>query len=435
MSIPALAAVIIALGEQSKSGPPDSYANANGDQSPDAIAARNRISEILDGGAGIQFQPSQVPADSYKNPESLDDIYERVQAMDQSAITGLHQMWEGLRNKLQDSQKEFAPAILTAIAEKWQGGAGTRAAEGIRKYADESQQLVASAQIVAEKVKLVRSAVEITKPAVQPDYQPTWTSDVASWVPGPTWKLNDHRREVTTAANAHVINNVFYPAVKESDTQVPLAPRPHNPVNDPGANTPWAPPRTSSQLSMPGGSTPDSPATDQPSNPRDQANDENAPDTTSAGVDSSATPAFDPSKANPTIPAGADPAATTPSSVQPGNPFSNQPGNPSSSVPVGPGGPGSPSGTPPGGPGKSVPSVPGAPVTLSAGRSGAGRPGTPGTGGFPGMMPPGARSRRDEETEHKSKIREALVSQENGAELTGLDEAHRPKSVPPVLGG
>ncbi|MEV6321402.1 hypothetical protein AB0M45_09420 [Nocardia sp. NPDC051787] len=427
MSIPALAAVIIALREQSKSGPPDSYANANGDQSPDAIAARNRINEILNGGSGIQFQSSKVPGGSYKNPEGLDDIYERVQKMDQTAVTGLHQMWEGLRNKLQDSQKEFGPAILTAIAEKWQGGAGARAAEGIRKYADESQQLVASAQIVAEKVKLVRSAVEITKPAVQPDYQPTWTSNVSSWVPGPTWKLNDHRRDLTTAANAHVINNVFYPAVKEGDTQVPLAPHPHNPVNDPGANTPWTPPGTPGRPSGPGGRPPNSPATDQPSNPQDQATSQNPADTTPAGVDPSPTSAFDPSKANQTAPAGVDPATTTPASTQPGTP--------SSTVPVGPSAPGTPSGAPPGDPGKSVPGAPGTSVAPGAGRPVTGRPGVPGMGGYPGMMPPGARGQRDDEKEHKSKISEALVSQENGEELTGLDGAHRPKTVPPVLGG
>ncbi|MGK8511963.1 hypothetical protein ACRS5S_29395 [Nocardia asiatica] len=427
MSIPALAAVIIALREQSKSGPPDSYANANGDQSPDAIAARNRISEILDGAAGIQFQPSKVPADSYKNPESLDDIYERVQAMDQSAITGLHQMWEGLRNKLQDSQREFGPAILTAIAEKWQGGAATKAAEGIRKYADESEELVASAQIVAEKVKLVRSAVEITKPAVQPDYQPTWTSDVAGWVPGPTWRLNDHRREATTAANAHVINNVFYPAVKESDTQVPLAPRPHNPVSDPGANTLWTPSGTPSQPSGPGSQSPNRPVSDQPSNPQDQATSEIPADTTPVTVDTSATPVLEPSKANTAVPAGVDPAATTPASTQPGNPSSTVPGGPSS--------PGAPPGASPGGPGKSVPGAPGTPAAPGAGLPGAGRPGAPGMGGFPGMMPLGARGQRDEEKEHKSKISEALVSQEHGEELTGLDQAHRSKTVPPVLGG
>ncbi|MGY1896626.1 hypothetical protein ACW9HR_05495 [Nocardia gipuzkoensis] len=427
MGIPALAAVIIALREQSKSGPPDSYANANGDQSPDAIAARNRISEILNGGSGIQFQSSQVPADSYMNPESLDDIYERVQAMDQSAVTGLHQMWEGLRNKLQDSQQEFGPAILTAIAEKWQGGAATRAAEGIRKYADESEQLVASAQIVAEKVKLVRSAVEITKPAVQPDYQPTWTSDVASWVPGPTWKLNDHRREAATAANAHVINNVFYPAVKESDTQVPLAPRPRNPVSDPGANTPWTPLGTSSLPSEQGSRSPNRPTSDQPSNSHDQGTSENPADTSPATVDTTATPVFDPSRTSATVPAGVDPAATTPASTQPGHPSSTVPGGPSS--------PGAPSGAPPGGPGKSVPGGPSTPAAPGAGLPGSGRPGASGMGGFPGMMPSGARGQRDDEKEHKSKISEALVSQEHGEELTGLDEAHRPKSVPPVLGG
>ncbi|WP_406270504.1 hypothetical protein OH799_28860 [Nocardia sp. NBC_00881] len=427
MSIPMLAAVIIALREQSKSGPPDSYANANGDQSSDAVIARNRISEILNGGFGIQFQSSKVPADSYKNPESLDDIYERVQKMNQSAVTGVHQMWEGLRNKLQDSQKEFGPAILQAIAEKWQGGAGTKAAEGIRKYVDESQQLVASAQIVAEKVKLVRSAVEITKPAVQPGYKPTWTSDVASWVPGPTWKMNDHRRDVTTAANAHVINNVFYPAVRESDTQVPLVPRPHNPVSDPGTNAPWTPHGTSDQQGGPNGQPPDSLTSDLPSNPLEQSTSENPADTTLAGVDPSATTAFDPSKVNPTIPANADPAATTPSSTQPGSP--------SSSIPGGPSGPGAPSGAPPGGPGKSMPGVPGKPVAPGGGRPSTARPGAPGMGGSPGMMPPGARGKPDDEKEHKSKISEALVSQTNGDELTGQDEAHRPKTVPPVLGG
>ncbi|MFC9894942.1 hypothetical protein ACFVMC_14745 [Nocardia sp. NPDC127579] len=219
------AGIAAALWESSKSGPPD----VGRDESPDATQARNRILELA-GGSGLQFQGSKVPESAYTNPENLDDLYERVQAMDPAAVKLLNDRWEAMRNKLNDGFVDFGLEMTRAIEAKWQGEAANSAATGIAEYVKKSSMLVDSVALVAEKVKLVKSAIEITKPNVQQAPESTVTSNIASWVPGPTWKLNEHRDESYRAAAANVVKNVFYPAIKEADEKVPLVPTPYNPV-------------------------------------------------------------------------------------------------------------------------------------------------------------------------------------------------------------
>ncbi|WP_174184098.1 hypothetical protein [Nocardia barduliensis] len=427
MGLPFLVAIGAALLEQSKSGPPDTGSR---DESPDAAIARNRIAEIMRGGGDLQTQPSRVPESAYKNPDGIDDLYERVQAMSITDVTALHQRWESIRNRLEQGLRGFAPEISKAMEGKWEGAAAKAASDGIKEYVDKSSGLVGSVQIVAEKVKIIRSGIEVTRPAVQEAPAQTWTSNVASWVPGPTWKLNQHREDAARDASVNVVKNVFYPAVREADTGVPLVPKPYNPVHNSGdqpsiSNNGWQTsssrdgsgdnPATGDPSQRPGAAeTPDSTVASSPTPSVEQENSDDQAATTPAGTNPSTQPAS-------TSPA-ADPSLTRPGTPSPGSPGTPSPGTSTPGVP----GLGTPA------PGRSLngaPGVPsGAPAAASA-RSGAGRPGM---GGMSGMMPPGSRGKGDDEKEHQTK--DYLVNQRNGEELTGLGAEHKVKSVPPVIG-
>ncbi|MBF6471631.1 MULTISPECIES: hypothetical protein [Nocardia] len=427
MGLPFLVAIGAALLEQSKSGPPDSGSR---DESPDAAIARNRIAEIMRAGTDVQTQSPKVPESAYKNPDGIDDLYQRVQAMSITDVVALHQRWESIRNRLEQGLQGFGPEIGKAMEGKWEGAAAKAASDGIKDYVDKSSGLISSVQIVTEKVKIIRSGIEVTRPAVQEAPTHTWTSNVASWVPGPTWKLNQHRDDSAHDASVNVVKNVFYPAVREADTGVPLVPKPYNPVHNSGdqpsaPNNGWQPSSSGADTGdkattvdpaqLPG--TENTPESTVPSGTNPVAEQESTPEqttTTPAGTN----PSTQPASANPST----DPSLTRPGTPSPGSPSTPSPGTP------GPGVPGL--GTP--APGRSINGVPGVPGSVPAAASA--RPGTgrPGTSGMPGMMAPGARGKGDDDKEHQTK--DYLVNQRNGEELTGLGAENRVKSVPPVIG-
>ncbi|MEV6280094.1 hypothetical protein [Nocardia sp. NPDC051832] len=433
------AGIAAALWESSKSGPPD----VGKDESPEAVQARNRIQELVSG-SGLDFQGSKVPDSNFKNPETMDDLYQRVQAMDPGAVKTLHDRWEGLRNQLNDGFVNFGLEMTKAIEAKWQGDAASSAATGITEYVKKSSTLIDSVALVSEKVKLVRSAIDITKPNVQEAPDTTLTSNIASWVPGPTWKLNDHREESYQTAAANVVKNVFYPAVKEADDKVPLVPKPYNPVQNtdvPGTVVP-----KTSDGAQPPTAGPSAPkTTDEPKseeNPETTLPPSSVPSTEPQNTDD---PSTKPATTDvPTTPASTVPtAAETPKSTDPklntGQPGSNLPGSsvpgsgvPGSNVP-GSGTPGS--GTPGSanpGAGKTISGTPGSAAAAAQGANRAAAART-GTSGMPGMgAMGGARGQGDDDKEHQTK--DYLINQENGEILTGLDPEHRVKTVPPVIG-
>ena len=81
-------------------------------------------------------------------------------------------------------------------------------------------------------------------------------------------------------------------------------------------------------------------------------------------------------------------------------------------------------------PGTSRPAQPGsvtnAPITQSPAT--AGRPGPPGAAGYPGMIPPGIHSRKEDDDRHKTP--RFLRTEEHAEELIGEVEP----TVPPVIG-
>ncbi|WP_067470587.1 hypothetical protein [Nocardia amamiensis] len=419
VGLPFMVAIGAALHEMSKSGPPESGSR---DESPDAAIARNRIAEIMRGGTDLHTQSPKVPESAYKDPDGIDDLYQRVQAMSVTDVVGLHKRWESIRDRLEQGLQGFGPEIGKAMAGNWEGAAAKGAADGVKEYVDKSGGLIGSVQIIAEKVKIIRSGIEVTRPAVQETPNHTWTSNIASWVPGPTWKLNQHRADAAHDASVNVVRNVFYPAVREADSGVPLVPKPYNPVHQSGdqpviPNNGWQPrspgpgdKSTTAQPTQPPGAE-DAPANTVPTgtNPLAQQQD-TADQTTPASTDPS------------TRPASATPG-TDPSPARPGSPSPGSPGTPSPGIP----GLGTPA------PGRSVNGVPAAPGTAPAAAAARSAAGRPGMAGMPGMMPPGARGKGDDDKEHQTK--DYLVNQRNGEELTGLGEENRAKTVPPVIGG
>ncbi|WP_454198125.1 hypothetical protein [Nocardia sp. Marseille-Q1738] len=418
MGLPFMVAIGAALYEQSKSGPPD---NGSRDESPDASIARNRIAEIMRGGTELQTQSPKVPESAYKNPDGIDDLYERVQAMSITDVVALHQRWESIRNRLEQGLQGFGPEIGKAMEGKWEGAAAKGAADGVKEYVDKSGGLIGSVQIIAEKVKIIRSGIEVTRPAVQEAPGHTWTSNVASWVPGPTWKLNQHRADTAHDASVNVVRNVFYPAVREADTGVPLVPKPHNPVHESGGQP--SGPNNDWQPQLPGsGDKPTSAQSTQPPGAHDTAQntvptDANPPAEQQNTTDQTTPASTDPSTRPASTTPGTDPSPTRPGTPSPGSPGTPNPGVPGLGTPA---------------PGRSINGAPAAPGTApaaAAARSGTGRPGM---AGMPGMVPPGARGKGDDDKEHQ--VKDYLVNQRNGEELTGLGEENSVKTVPPVIG-
>lgn len=426
---------VVQANEQGRAAA-EAVAAANGDQSPEAIAARNRIQDLTDNHFDGEFHNPRVPEHLFGNfrSQDLDELYRKAQTIDVSAMDTLARMWEARAGKLETGLAEFGPKILTAIAESWSGASASAAATGITDYVAKAQNLVSGTKIVADKVAVVKSAVEVTKQNVQPAPDTGWAGTVASWIPGPTWKMNSDRQILAEYATHSVLEKVYNPGIREGDTGQPRIPLAYNPIHETGSPGPGPGPV------VPGGTH-----TEPPAATTDTDSAQPAPSPETAGPENgenqptSPQSAPDPGAA-PTTPAGL--GSSTPATTAAGTTVPPVPGSPSTT-------PGSPSGVP-GTPGAPIGTAPGTPLpgqTVPGPGPGAGRPGSApvaataagaprGTSGMaPGMMPPGARGRGEDDNEkQKSAIAEALVTQERGNELVGLDPEHRPRTVPPVLG-
>ncbi|WP_330253700.1 hypothetical protein OG874_03590 [Nocardia sp. NBC_00565] len=411
-------------------------AAALGEQSPESIAARNRIKDLTDNHFEGEFHNSRIPESLFGNvrTEDLDELYRKTQSIDVGVMTTLQQMWKSRADKLGTGLTQFGPEIWSAMAESWSGAASQAAAQGIIDYVNKAQNMVSATKIVADKVEIVTSAVELTKSNVQPKPDTGWASTVAGWVPGPTWKMDRNRTDAAELATYTVLEQVYQPGIREGDTSQPRIPLAYNPVHDPGTVASVPPP--SGWQPGPGGPSP-SGGSDPDDGGSPGASGEPG-DTTPAGVDQLAALVNQPGLGSgDTTAAGLDatPTSTAPAGLSPDTSTGTGPGSTGSGL--GSAVPGGSSSAVPGGPGRSIPgpgtSVPGvgSGVAAAGGGNATTRSGMSGMGG----MSPGARGKGDDDKEKgKSAVAEAMVTREHGEELTGMDAEHRPKTVPPVLG-
>ncbi|MEU4342956.1 hypothetical protein AB0H00_17045 [Nocardia sp. NPDC023852] len=370
-------------------------------------------------GLGFQgeFRPREVlDADEFERHD-VRTLRSKVDQIDLQAVSDLVSAWNTIADRHQTSLETFTLAMARATDESvWRGEARDAAASGVRDYADQGAQVTNAARLTSSKLAELQTGLEPTKQLVPhaPEHR-SGVDNAIGLLAGRSWRNDDVAEHNSKIEALRVLRTVYAPVVMESDTNVPVIPRPAPATNPGGADNGSNTGGTNTGSGNPSG-TP-SPG----SNPlgTDSSDDSTTPSSTQptdAGTpqSTSSDPAF-------TTPASTTPASTTTSSTA-GNPHLGTPS--STGTPTGPGAP-VPS------PGRSIPGTPNnSSATAAAARSGT-APGRSSMGGMPGGTGPGARGGKSDDESSKG-IPDYLVTQEHGDELTGLD--NMPKAVPPVIG-
>ncbi|MEU6830278.1 hypothetical protein ABZ894_16655 [Nocardia beijingensis] len=382
-------------------------------------------------GVGFEgaFRPREVlDADEFERHD-VATLRQKVDQIDLKAVNDLIAAWNTIAERHQTSLDTFKTAMERATDDSvWRGEARNAAASAVSDYATQGAQVSNAARLTGNKLAELLTGLEPTKQLVPhaPEHRSGW-DNLRSFAAGRDWRNDDVAEYNAKTEALRVLRTVYAPVVMESDTNVPVIPRPVSSTN-PGGTDNGTSPRgtnngsqnpsgTSSPSSDPSGKNPtEDPATQSSDQPSDNALE--TPESTSTDPASTTQES--------TTPASTTPASTTPASTTPTPSTSpHSPGSPHLSTPSNPGTPGGPGvSVPP----KGTPNNPNA-VSAAAARTGA-SPGRAGTGGMSGMSP-GARGGKSEEESTKG-IPDYLITQEHGDELTGLDEL--PRTVPPVIG-
>ncbi|MFI2279280.1 hypothetical protein [Nocardia beijingensis] len=382
-------------------------------------------------GVGFEgaFRPREVlDADEFERHD-VATLRQKVDQIDLKAVNDLIAAWNTIAERHQTSLDTFKTAMERATDDSvWRGEARNAAASAVGDYATQGAQLSKAAQLTGNKLAELLTGLEPTKQLVPhaPEHRSGW-DNLRSFAAGRDWRNDDVAEYNAKTEALRVLRTVYAPVVMESDTNVPVIPRPVSSANPSAADNGTSPRGTSNGSQNPSGtSSPSSdpsgknPSEDPATQSSDQPSD-NASETAESTSTDSASTTQDSTTPASTIPASTTPASTTPtpstSPHSPGSPHLSTPSNPGTR----------------GGPGVSVPSkgTPNNPnaVSAAAARTGA-SPGRAGTGGMSGMSP-GARGGKSDEESTKG-IPDYLITQEHGDELTGLDEL--PRTVPPVIG-
>ncbi|MFF7944181.1 hypothetical protein ACFZC5_31135 [Nocardia gamkensis] len=386
-------------------------------------------------GSGFQgeFRPREVlDADEFERYD-VATLRSKVDQIDLTTVNGLVAAWDTIANRHQDSLTTFTQAMARATDEGvWRGEARNAAAGAVSDYAAQGAQVSNAAWLTSSKLAELQTGLEPTKELVPhaPDHR-SGIENLGGLFAGRAWRNDDVAQHNAKAEAVRVLSTVYAPVVMESDTNVPVIPRPVSTANPNGTGDGSTPRGTNNGSGNPSGTS--SPSSD-PSD-TNSTDEPTTPSSTEPSDTSSETPestTTDPASTteDSTTPASTTPA-TTPASTTPTPSTSpTTPGIPHTSTPGSPGSPGSPAN--PGGPGVSVPSkgTPNSPNAVPAAARTGTSPSRAGTSGMGGMGT-GARGGKSDEESTKG-IPDYLITQEHGDELTGLDEL--PRTVPPVIG-
>ncbi|BDT97976.1 hypothetical protein IFM12276_10050 [Nocardia sputorum] len=385
--------------------------------------------------AGLGFQGEFRPREVLETDEferyDVATLRSKVDQIDLATVSGLVEAWNTIAERHQESLRTFTEAMARATDEGvWRGEARNAAASAVSDYAAQGAQVSNAARLTSSKLAELQTGLEPTKELVPhaPDHRSGFENAIGLFA-GRAWRNDDVAQHNAKAEAVRVLSTVYAPVVMESDTNVPVIPRPASATNPSGSDDGSIPRGTNngsgnpSGTSSPGSNPSESNSIDDPTTPSSTESSDNSSETpestTASTTEESTTPAS-------TTPSATTPASTTPTpSTSP-----SSPGSPHLSTPGSPGSPGSP--TAPNAPGVSVPSkgTPNNPTAVpAAARTGA-SPGRAGASGMGGMAP-GARGGKSDEESTKG-IPDYLITQEHGNELTGLDDL--PRTVPPVIG-
>ncbi|MGQ4599237.1 hypothetical protein [Nocardia sp. R6R-6] len=389
---------------------------------------RSRAADI---GFQGRFRPREVLDSDEFEKYDVATLRSKVDHVDLNAVSDLIASWNNIADRAKASLDDFTKEMARGTdASVWRGAARDSAAGAVSDYATQGAQVSNAARLTSNKLAELLTGLEPTKQLVPhaPEHRSGF-DNLRSVLAGRDWRNDDVAEYNAKTEALRVLRTVYAPVVLESDTNVPVIPRPA-PVANPGDTNPGGPAPRSTNIGTGNPSGTPSPGS-------------NPPDANS--IDDSATPASPQSTDNPagtpqsrrpdpesTTPASTTPASTTPASTTaPGTPASPNPSTPGSpgspSSPTGPGTPGVPA--PP--PGRSMSGTQNSPGAVPAVARSGNPSGRPGMAGMPGGMAPGARGGKSDDESSKG-IPDYLITQEHGNELTGLDDL--PRTVPPVIG-
>lgn len=403
----------------------------------------------------------QTDGRAITNPENAQsfthaEIKQAADEMNPDGLDSAFDAWSKIATAVTDAGHQFETAIKQAIEQHWEGAAADSAVRGIRDYATQVGEFGDTLNAQTTPLSQAASAAAKFKLSV-PDVVDTST--------------NPRGPELRNSSEEQARDDMTTQYIQPYGTTapaIPTLPPPISPISvtppggdssvDPGTSP--GPAKTPDNSSS---STEDSSkqAPADKADTSDKASDTGASETEAKSEDTapqsvSTDKTNDPS----TTPAATTTAATTPKSpTTTSSPFSASPittAIPTTTLPSATVTPASANGTPSrsGAPttsghpntsatpntsaspnsearqGTSRPPVPATtPVAATAQSAAApGRTGAMGTSGYPGMFPHGARSRGEDDGEHKSPG--FLRTEEHAKELLGEVE----KTVPPVLG-
>ncbi|WP_280494055.1 hypothetical protein [Nocardia asiatica] len=387
-----------------------------------------------------EYEPPRIPGPDNYDSMTLAQMVEAVNAMRPGTVREASEAWlnigMNLTGAIQAFNEQFGRTVTgDGTNPGWTGQSGKAAADAVTNYRNQSGNLADAAALVSFKLSEMHTGLQQTQ-ALMP--QATERPDLmGKTLPQDgVMKAGDYTEEEATQEARRILRTVYGQVANQTDHGVPVLPTAPQIVADSGPQPGTSSPGTSNSPAPQATFESVSPEGAQPeSTGQSDGDPRQSPGTAPAATTPQAvTPASvdQPTSVQPTT-------STTPSSTNTPSPAvtaaaPTAPGRPGVTSPNSPGrlgAPGTPhtTGTP--APARNIPVGPQQPTAVPAATATAGpaaRTGAAGTSGIaPGM---GARGKDDER--ETSGVKDYLVNQHNGEELTGLDSL--PKSVPPVIG-
>ncbi|MEV6555612.1 hypothetical protein AB0M22_07840 [Nocardia sp. NPDC051756] len=401
----------------------------------------------------------QTDGRAITNPENAQsfthaEIKQAADEMNPDGLDSAFDAWSKIATAVTDAGHQFETAIKQAIEQHWEGAAADSAVRGIRDYATQVGEFGDTLNAQTTPLSQAASAAAKFKLSV-PDVVDTST--------------NPRGPELRNSSEEQARDDMTTQYIQPYGTTapaIPTLPPPISPISvtPPGGDSstdPGTSPGPTKNPDNSSSSTEDS-SKQAPTDKADKSSDTGTPETEAKSEETAPQSVSKDQTTDPsTTPASTTTAATTPKSpaTTTTSPFSASPiatTIPTTTLPSTTVTPASVNGTPsrsgspttsghpstsanPNTPGSSNsearqgtsrPPVPATAPVAAGAQSAAtpGRTGAPGTSGYPGMFPHGARSRGDDDGEHKSPG--FLRTEEHAKELLGEVE----KTVPPVIG-
>lgn len=395
-----------------------------------------------------------------KGPDNYDtmtlaEMVQKVNDMKPELVEAAGNAWMQISTDIKDAAAAFNTEFQKTVggegkAPAWGGASGAKAVEAVNTYATRTEPLGTAAHLVGIKLLEMVTGLHQTK-ALMPTAEPPKDLDGKVLPPDGIMKEGDYTTEEAEDEGRRILRTVYGQVAHQTDHGVPVLPAAPKVVDD-GPNQPYVPPgegggdngggggENGGGTGETGGGTGESGGGEETSGgtstePEDTSTTAASTETQSAPQTTTSTPT-DTSRAATTGTTG----TPTGTGYVPGGSGRSGSGTGFPGRGGGSGGGGSAGGSGQPGAGRSLPGggqpqSGAAPAAAAAGRGGAAGAGRAGMGGMPmgGMGGAGRGGGQDEEKSGQSGIKEYLVTQEHGEELTGLGSM--PKTVPPVIGG